>query len=658
MSDATEQPQTTGLREPETDPLAKQWMQRYDAALKHWEKFHKRVRHNRKTVAGFNWTKDPDADDFYTLRANLIQGTITAVLPNIYARNPEISVSPLYKAASFKLFCKTLDTVTNRYLAMARLKDRAKSMVRAALTASFGVVKVMYQRDMKTDPIIQSRINDTQDNINQVQALIDQVNDPAQSADHEAKLEELRQTMEGLKSQSEIVAAEGLVIDRVLTDHLVIDPSVAEFWDYRDAGWIAQMIPMKKADAEAKFGVKLDKAKAYKDAAPGTSDGRLASANKASLDEDRQIIIIEIWDKRSQRIYTLAEGCDFWVREPYTPTKIGERWYPFFLLPYQVVDGQFVAPSLVDLTEKLQTEHNESRDRFNKHRDLAIPGWVAAGETSEQALNNFAKSVSVSGFGEITIVDTDGRPLSQVISPKQHPPVDPSVYDTSQVRYDWEQVTGLQDAARSTVVNPKTATEAGILQQALSGRVAEFRDQVEDCLEEIAQYTAQILVQELSPAQVERIMGPPEEKTVLQNGVPMTASVPSYDWPNLTQENVFEMVSLQIRAGTTGAPDKLQQQQTWTQVLPIIQNLIMEIMKARASGMDAEPFINLLAETFKRFDERLDVESFIPQPPAPAQAMPSLPGLAGAPPGVPGMGAPAPAPMGAMAPAPAAAPTI
>jgi hypothetical protein len=613
---------TDAAREtPESDDLAKKWGHRIAHARQHWDKFHNRVRHNRQTVAGFNWGGDPKTKDFYKLRANLIQGTITAVLPAIYARNPEISAVPLYKADNLKLFCKTLETVTNRHLERADLKGRAKASVRSALTSSYGIVKVMYQRDIKRDPIISARINDTQDNILEVERLLSDIQDPDQRGDLEAKRAELDQLMHALNEQVEVTAAEGLVIDRVLTDNLLIDPGVCEFWDYRDADWLCQIIPMKKSQAEATYGKKLDKARAYHDGiqANTAKDGRFASAS-ASLDEDRQIAILEIWDKNTQRVYTMAEGCDYWLREPYSPPKAGERWYPFFLLPFQVVDGQFVAPSLVDLTEKLQDEHNGARDRFNEHRDLCLPGWIAGGDISEKSIKRYSDSE----LGEITIIDTEGKPLQQVIVPRQHPPIDPAVYDTSAVRYDWEQVTGLQDAARSSVVKPKTATEASIMQQSLSGRVSEFRDQVEDWLQELAQYAAQILLFELTPPQVERIMGPPETQVIQTGGMPMEVAIKPYDWPELSREEVFDMIEMNIRAGTTGAPDKLEQQEAWTKVLPIVQSLVTQIMQVQSQGMDAEPLINLLRETLKRFDERLEADQFIPKKPQPP-AMPAMP---------------------------------
>lgn len=615
----------TGYREtPEADKLAQKWNQRIAGARKHWDKFHQRVRHNRKTVAGFNWDADPKTKDFYKPRANLIHGTITAILPQIYARNPEISATPNYKAESLKLFCTTLEKVTNVSLEKADLKGRAKASVRSALTSSFGIVKVMYQRDIRQDPIIQGRINDTQDNIQEVERLLADIEDPEQRNDLEAKQAELAQLMASLTEQVEVTAAEGLVIDRVLTDNLLIDPSVCEFWDYRDSDWLCQIIPMKKSHAEATYKVKLDKAKTYQDGqSSGHKDGRFASA-AGNLEEDRQIAILEIWDKNTQRVYTLAEGCDYWLREPYSPPKAGERWYPFFLLPFQLVDGQFVAPSMVDLTEKLQEEHNDARDGYNKHRELCKPGWIAGGDISEKSIKRYQDSE----IGEITIIDTEGKPLSQVIQPRQHPQIDPAVYDTSAVRYDWELVTGVQDSQRGSIVKAKTATEAGIMQQGLSARVGEFRDQVEDWLQEISQFAAQVLLLEMTPAQVERIMGPSEVQQKNVNGMTIEVPVKSYDWPQLSREQVFDMVEMKIRAGTTGSPDKMEQQENWSKVLPVIQNLIMQIMQVQASGQDAEPLINLLRETLKRFDERLDVEQFIPKPPTPAApALPGMPGM-------------------------------
>ena len=595
--------------------LQQKWTARITHARSHWATFHRRVRHNRNTVAGFNWNADPTGKDFYSLRANLIHGTISAVLPNVYARNPEISTTPTHSGADIKLFCKTLEKVTNRALEHAQLKNRAKSTVRAALTCSFGILKVMYQRDPSKDSYIQSRINDAQENLLAIKDLARDLQDDDQAHHHDAKRVELEELIKSLQEQSEVQSAEGLVIDRVLTENLLIDPSICEFWDYTDADWICQIIPMKRGQAEALYKKKLANAKIYQ---PGQGEPshkkakRLASmqmnAGSGLVTDDQQIAVLEIWDRATQRVYTMVEGATEWLREPYSPPRAGERWYPFFLLPYQVVDGQFIGPSLVDLTERLQDEHNEARDRFNQHRELCIPGWVASADINEKTI----KKHSDSRFGEITIVDTEGKPLNQVIIPRGHPKIDPIVYDTSAVRYDWEQVTGLQDAARSTVVRPKTATEANILQRALSGRVFEFKDQIEDWLQEIAQYSAQVLLQELTKEQVERYMGPPSTKTTMINGELVMTMEKTYDWPELTKDRIFDMVDLRIRAGTTGAPDGMEDKESWLKVLPMITNLSIQMQNLQARGMDYEHIRNLLHETLLRYDDRIDSNLFIP----------------------------------------------
>ena len=594
--------------------LQQKWNARIKHARAHWATFHKRVKHNRNTVAGFNWNADPAGKEFYSLRANLIHGTISAVLPNVYARNPEISIGPAHAGADIKLFCSTLEKVTNRALEHAQLKNRAKSTVRAALTCSFGILKVMYQRDVHSDAFIQNRINDQQENQLAIGNLQNDLQDASQGNHREEKLSELKEHLLGVHEKSEVRTAEGLVIDRVLTENLLIDPSICEFWDYTDADWLCQVIPMKRSQAEALYKKNLANAKIYQ---PGQGDPsykkarRLASMqlDAGPVSDDQQIAVLEIWDRTTQRVYTMVEGATEWLREPYSPTRAGERWYPFFLLPYQVVDGQFVGPSLVDLTERLQDEHNEARDRFNQHRDLCIPGWVASADINEKTI----KKHSDSRFGEITIVDTEGKPLNQVIIPRGHPKIDPIVYDTNAVRYDWEQVTGLQDAARSTVVRPKTATEANILQRALSGRVFEFKDQIEDWLQEIAQYSAQVLLQELTKEQVERYVGAPITKTTMVDGQAISTKEKTYDWPELTKERIFDLVDLRIRAGTTGSPDGIEEKEGWLKVLPMITSLSIQMQNLQARGMDYEHIRSLLQETLLRYDDRIDSNQFIPK---------------------------------------------
>ena len=200
--------------------------------------------------------------------------------------------------------------------------------------------------------------------------------------------------------------------------------------------------------------------------------------------------------------------------------------------------------------------------------------------------------------------------LRTLIQPKNYPPIDQALYDTSLIRQDIEQVTGLQDAMRQSVVKPKTATEAQIMQQGLSARVAAFRDGVEDWLQEIATYSAQILLRELKEEDVARIMGEPTQTVDPMTGV--TIIQKPYDWPQLTTEEVARLIKVKIAAGSTGAPNKLEEQENWQKLLPTVQTLVQMIYQLKAQGLDTGPVEVLLRETVHRFDDHFDADQLIP----------------------------------------------
>ena len=244
-------------------------------------------------------------------------------------------------------------------------------------------------------------------------------------------------------------------------------------------------------------------------------------------------------------------------------------------------------------------------------------------------------------------MDTQGGKLSDNVMEGTQLRIDPMVYDTSPIQNDWELVSGLQDAARSIVTTPKTATEASISDQALAARVSEFRDQIEDWLTEIAQYASELCLLAMTPQQVQTIMGMPEAPDDADDL--MEPPEPSFEWPEQrTPESVFSLIQMKIRAGSTSAPNKLQQQEVWTKALPLLQQMIMTIRQIDAAGGDSSPERELLEETAARFDETLDVERFLPPmppKPAPMPAMPQIPGVMPEMPlpgGVPGI---SPAPM-------------
>ena len=107
-------------------------------------------------------------------------------------------------------------------------------------------------------------------------------------------------------------------------------------------------------------------------------------------------------------------------------------------------------------------------------------------------------------------------------------------------------------------------------------------------------------------------MGAPITRTTMVDGKLTITKEKTYDWPTLTKDRIFDMVDLRIRAGTTGAPDGIEEKEGWLKVLPMITNLSIQIQNLQARGMDYEHIRNLLRETVLRYDDRIDSNLFIP----------------------------------------------
>jgi len=93
------------------------------------------------------------------------------------------------------------------------------------------------------------------------------------------------------------------------------------------------------------------------------------------------------------------------------------------------------------------------------------------------------------------------------------------------------------------------------------------------------------------------------------------------------------MVQINIRAGSSGRPNHSREREQWVQMLPQVQQSVQQIVQLRQAGQHdmAETVLKLLEETLRRFDERIDIESFIPsirsdaqQPEQAAQIPPEL----------------------------------
>jgi hypothetical protein len=539
------------------------------------------------------------------VRTNLIFSTIATLYPQIYAKNPDISFSPAESVSDddyddIKAYGKTAETIVSRMLLReANLKEKGKALIRATMLCEVGWLKVTYQKDIREDPQVMSRMNDIQDNIERLKAKMAAAE--GLEGDEDLKMAELNQQIGALESQVETVVSSGLVVDKLMTeDVFVLDPTVRDFFEYRNSSAIAQRVWMDEEKFETNFKRKPTKQATKWSGKSAAAAAKSENGSSTTIAKDREesfAAVFEIWDKDANCVYTWCQGEEGWCREPFTPQIIGRRWYPFFGLCFNPVDGEFYGISDVELLIKLQEEYNQTREKFAEHRKYSIPIRVvrAGGSLTPEDVDLINKAQP----GDTVVIGGDSSvPLKNDIDSLQGPPIDPALYDVQGIRADIEMVSGASDAARGMVLQAKTATEAEIMQQGLASRTAERQDTIEDLIQEMGTYSIEILTGELEIAEVQRYAG---SKAV---------------WPlDKNVDRVFDVLNLDIRAGSTGKPNKNKERDQWIELMPIIQNSMEKITMLRQQGMDdmADAVVELTRESLRRFDERIDIDSFLPR---------------------------------------------
>jgi hypothetical protein len=191
------------------------------------------------------------------------------------------------------------------------------------------------------------------------------------------------------------------------------------------------------------------------------------------------------------------------------------------------------------------------------------------------------------------------------------PPIDSAVYDTQPVFEDVLRVLGSDQADQGTTSNA-TATEVSVAQFSQNTDLSSTVDDINDMMTELAQAASQVLVLNVSQQTVVRVVGP------------------GAVWPQLNKQMVADNIWLEVDVGANGPPNRQQDVQVLTQLVPLLQ---------RIPGISPEW---LARQLIRRMGDDIDIsEAFaegVPSMEALNQLMSKPPGAPGAPGGPPGPG--------------------
>jgi len=577
------------------------WFERVTGAIKHDKFYRDRWSEDRRIVRG----------EFDTpVSANLVSAILDVLGAFLFAKNPDINVWPSDSVnrksiTQYREFAKTIEIIASRLLKDAKLKRRAKRWIRGAQTVGIGWLKAIMQTTTEKQPLMVNRINDLQDQISNIRAKQTRL-----TLDQEKEsilISEIESNIHALEHKAEITVAEGLVLDYVPPEDVVVAPDCGEVENYLDAPWICFIAYKTEDETLAITGWQTEEetrclktANRFRKRPRGgdendSTEKFVAVDSEQTESDDGFYRFFEIWSLEDGVVYTLIDGCtERWARKKYAPIT-GRRFYPAFQLGFHYVDGDRYPQSDARQLKKLAEEYNETRSDFRVHRQRARPGTIF----NENAIDpESVKKVCDSHIQEYIGVSPI-RPeadINQMFAPKRYSAVDQSLYNTDPILRDMEKVSGAQEALQSSVQVEKTATEANIQEAGRGARTGARLDDLEDSLTELCEYIVQLSLLTFDQADAERYAG--------------TDAV----WINLTTDQALNLFQIEIKSGSTGKPRAASDRESWAVLMPMLKELIIAVGEARIKGQEwaAKPMIALMEETLNRLDDHADLEMFLP----------------------------------------------
>lgn len=558
---------------------------------KHWEYAFKRMRRWRQFARGIQWPQSDkeQADDperLYT--ANITLRHLKQRTASIYAKNPKFKwrrkkrMNFTYWDGSAQQLQMAMATVNQDQtgLAMAIVQDAisgrqdslavertgetmtalyehfigeqipptkkmAKKQVFTSLTCGVAYFKQTFQRATELPPD-QSRA--LADNMAQL-ARLERLSEDLAAGDldkNAAEMDELRSLIEQIEEQEQIIVREGLALDYPDSTNLIPDKNLTYLPGFVGCGHVTEQYCLTPEQIKEVYG--KDVSGHYKQYRESDQIPLTGGGNKEGRDTAR---VWEIWDRETNSVCTVCDGYFDYLVEPHAPISYTERFYPWFVYAPNATDDTDdpFPPSDVEIIMSQQMEINRAGEGLRQHRWAARPGHVSGSNISESD----AKKIAMRKAHDVIVLDglDQGEDVRAKFQPFPASPIDPNLYNTGPAFTDILRSVGTQEANLGGT-SGATATESSLAESSRQSTLASAIDEFDDLLTEMARAGGQILLQEMSLPQVQKIVG--------RGAV----------WPEVSREDLANEIFLEVEAGSSGRPNQSHEVQVMERIAPLL----------------------------------------------------------------------------------------
>lgn len=547
--------------------LVEGWIKKVEEARDIWKSRFDRMRDDSRFAAGKQWgAADADSSSY---KANITLRHINQRTASIYAKNPRVSakrkpriyfeawdgtqemlVAAMQKQLPPEVAAQVMNEATTAYQEKKlydrmgktleivvhssmddqkpNFKSQAKQLVRRALTTGIGYIKLGYQRVMEPTPDTDAKINDSTEQLATIEQQTADFEDEEFQA-NDAKAEELKLNLQKLQAQSSMFMREGLVYSFPRSWSIIPDPAITQLKGFIGARWLAQEYLFTTDQVKRIY--KVDVSKSY---TAHTQEGVRGDKRKSS---DKYCAVYEVYDLDARTCFTVCAGHPEFLKEPGEPDVDLDQFHPYYV--YYVNDTEdcdtVYPPSDVELLRPMQMEYNRSREALRQHRIANRPAYVSAKGVFDEATKD-----KLATHADHELIETNASKadnIDNLLRAKPTVPISSELYDVEPVFADSMRVTGDQEANLGGT-SGATATESTIAETSRTTSIQSCIDELDEFLSEVLRDAGKVALLNMDKATVQRIAGP------------------GAAWPEFSREEVAEELYVEIKAGSSGRPNK------------------------------------------------------------------------------------------------------
>lgn len=467
--------------------------------------------------------------------------------PNVLAIIEEVAQAQAHMLM-LKRVGKTLEYLFNYFTSEQEpnFKQSMKQLVRNVCTNSVGYIEIDYERIMQPPaPELTAKLEDAKAQMAEIQRLMEEA-DEGEIGPESPDADKLRTMIADMQAQTEVILREGPVFDFPDSDEVIPDPATRYVKGFVGAQWVAREFLMYPDEVKRSFGCDMESGN-YTPYASGKSAGASLSSAPSKC------CLWRVYDKVAGQIFVVADGYKGYVKPPAAPEAPIEGFWKIFALTFNDISNKkrIFPPSDAEMMKSPQADINRDREALREHRYASRPRTVAAGfseddlKLAQDAPAHSTTMIKSLGVGEKVTDKVMAWPVS---------PLDPALYDDSPHMQDVLRSTGTQEANMGPT-SDGTATEASIAENSRSAGMSSEVDDLDEFLTIIARKTGQLMLQMMRPDTVKRICGP------------------GAVWPEMTRTEIMEELGLEIRAGSSGRPNRAAELANMERAFPFLQIL-------------------------------------------------------------------------------------